>query len=199
MPKWPKFPPNRNEARASGMPFADDSRDNDAHAAGLRASGDCGGDCCCATAVAADAASAGTASPAAAPAKRRRWPPLPWALRNRRKPVLMREATGAAGTITQGEGAKAAPLNAGLIRSVLCKTRNPATGESLIAMIEEVAIEGSSIWVVMRVENTEAPITIMHRLAIEHALYALPAVSHVEILSSRHPVVAEATCSGPES
>ncbi|MDN3714017.1 hypothetical protein QWZ10_23590 [Paracoccus cavernae] len=63
MPKWPKFPPNRNEARASGMPFADDSRDNDAHAAGLRASGDCGGDCCCATAVAADAASAGTASP----------------------------------------------------------------------------------------------------------------------------------------
>lgn len=196
MPRWPKFPPKRDEARALGMPFADDVRETDPHAPEIRASDDCRGGCCCATAVAADAAAIGAAPPATA--KRRRWPPLPWALRNRRKPVLIREATGAAETLVQGEASKAAPLNAGLVRSVLCKTRNPATGESLIAMIEEVAIEGSSIWVVMQVENTDAPITIMHRLAIEHALYALPAVSHVEILASRYPELTHETLSGQE-
>ena len=120
----------------------------------------------------------------------RPWPPapaltqLPWRLRERRKPAL-RVPEASACTCGKAVVTDRRP-RLDQIRAALSAARNATTGQSLITMVEDIAIEGHSVWVVMRAGQCDAPITTMNRLAIEHALYALPAVTHVEILSSRN-------------
>lgn len=75
------------------------------------------------------------------------------------------------------------------VNKALADVVDPETGLSLVslAMIADVVIEGSNIWVVLLTSQRESPITTMRRLAIERALFDLPGVTGIEVMLSYDP------------
>ena len=85
--------------------------------------------------------------------------------------------------------APAALINMDDVLLALAQIPDPETGKSLVALplIDDIAIEGHSIWIVLLTNQRESVMTDIRRFSIERALYALKGVLSVEVMLSYAP------------